>query len=386
MKTMDLGQLPPWEQLLKRVLWAQLGDIRGKRILDFGSGIGVTADHYAADNEVVAVEPSGEAVQNRWQENSYRQITGSREALKEFPDESFDVIFCHNVLEYAEEREVIVREFHRLLKPEGFLSVVKHNRSGRVMQMAVLLNDFEKANSLLDGENGTASQYGTICYYEDGDISRWCNGFRIEKTSGIRTFWDLQQNQQCHKDPAWQEKMVQLELRVSQLEEYRSIAFFHHLIFKKEAAMTLPPDMTCRMMTETDINLVIPMYMEQYNGCEDGEWTQQTTYKRIHQVWSREDSICMLLQQGSEAVGFVMGYFEQYDDIAAYDLVEIVIKHEHQGKGIGTRFMEQIEAKIKEMGGAMIQLQAVNDAMHDHFYGKLGYRNCSNLVLKSKWL
>ena len=32
-------------------------------------------------------------------------------------------------------------------------SSLKHNRNGRVMQMSVLLDDFEKANLLLDGEN-----------------------------------------------------------------------------------------------------------------------------------------------------------------------------------------------------------------------------------------
>lgn len=58
MGNFDLTTLPPWEQLFKRVLWAQLGDLRGKRILDFGSGIGVTACRYAAGNEVIAVEPS----------------------------------------------------------------------------------------------------------------------------------------------------------------------------------------------------------------------------------------------------------------------------------------------------------------------------------------
>lgn len=35
---------------------------------------------------------------------------------------------------------------------------------------------------------------------------------------------------------------------------------------------------------------------------------------------------------------------------------------------------------------AMIQLQAVNDDMHNQFYGKLDYKDCNNLVLKSKWL
>lgn len=230
--------LPPWEWLLKKIVWHQLGEIQDKKILDFGSGIGVTADYYAANNEVVAVEPSEERVAQRWQDHPYRQIVGSTDALREFEDEFFDVIFCHNVLEYAADRERIIQEFHRLLKPDGFLSVVKHNRPGRVMQMVVLLNDFDKAHDLLDGKDGTAAQYGAIRYYEDSDITQWCDGLHIERISGIRTFWDLQQNQQCHQDPAWQEKMIQVELRVSQMEEYRDIAFFHHLIIKKAQKTT----------------------------------------------------------------------------------------------------------------------------------------------------
>lgn len=48
--------------------------------------------------------------------------------------------------------------------------------------------------------------------------------------------------------------------------------------------------------------------------------------------------------------------------------------------------MGLIEAKVKELGSAMIQLQAVNDEMHNRFYGKLNYQDCNNLILKSKWL
>ena len=43
----------------------------------------------------------------------------------------------------------------------------------------------------------------------------------------------LQQNQEKHGDEQWQERMMELEMRVSDIEEYRNIAFFHHLIFTK---------------------------------------------------------------------------------------------------------------------------------------------------------
>lgn len=42
--------------------------------------------------------------------------------------------------------------------------------------------------------------------------------------------------------------------------------------------------MICRMMEECDIDLVVPLYMDHYNTYEGGGWTQETTYKRIHQV------------------------------------------------------------------------------------------------------
>lgn len=230
---MDLQSLPPWEVLLKRMVWQQLGELENKNILDFGSGTGVTANYYAKNNKVTAIEPLIDAVAARYRDFSYEQLLGSTNKLKKLPSESFDVIFCHNVLEYALDREEILSEFERLLKPDGYISLVKHNCPGRVMQMVVLLNNFEHANRLLDGKEGTSAQYGDIHYFNDADIETWCPKLKIIKTLGMRTFWDLQQNQDCHQNPEWQEKMLLLERRVEDLEEYKQIAFFHHLTIKK---------------------------------------------------------------------------------------------------------------------------------------------------------
>ncbi len=229
----NITELSAWERLFKRIVWSQLGEIKGKRILDFGSGEGVTANHFAQDNEVVALEPSEDMLANSWHDYPYLQITGDIQSLANFADESFDVIICHNVLEYIDDKEAVIKEFSRLLRQNGFISIVKHNRAGRVMQMAVLLDDFQKANALLDGENSSASKYGAIRYYNDLDIPIWAKELEIIDIYGIRTFWDLQQNQEHHAKEEWQEKMVQLEMRVSQIPEYRDIAFFHHMILRK---------------------------------------------------------------------------------------------------------------------------------------------------------
>lgn len=225
--------LPTWELLSKQMIWKQLGSMHNKKMLDFGSGNGVTASFYAKDNEVIAIEPSEEILVNRVCDNDYKQITGSTKELKQFGNESFDVILCHNVLEYAEDRECIVNEFYRLLKPNGLLSVVKHNRTGRVMQMVVLLNNFENANSLLDGKDGNAQKYGTIHYYENTDLTKWCKDFSVSKVYGVRTFWDLQTNQEIQNDADWQKKMLQIEMRVQDIDEYKNIAFFNHILLTK---------------------------------------------------------------------------------------------------------------------------------------------------------
>ena len=229
----DITDLPAWERLFKKIVWKQLGDMEGKKILDFGSGEGITANHFAEKNDVTAIEPSKEMLSNAWKDYEYTQIVGDVNALSAFKNETFDMIICHNVLEYIDDKAAVIKALARVLKKDGIISIVKHNRAGRVMQMAVLLDDFEKANEILDGKDSTASKFGTIRYYEDNDITKWEPQITVSDILGIRTFWDLQQNQQRHGDEAWQEKMLQLELRVSQMREYKNIAFFHHLLLKK---------------------------------------------------------------------------------------------------------------------------------------------------------
>lgn len=97
-------ELPPWEMLMKRIVWLQMGTLQGKRILDFGSGSGITANYFARENEVIAVEPSKEDVLTRRTDFSYQQLIGSIDVLKSLPKESFDYIICHNVLEYVDNR------------------------------------------------------------------------------------------------------------------------------------------------------------------------------------------------------------------------------------------------------------------------------------------
>lgn len=219
----------PWGKLFYKLLWHNL-ECEGKRILDFGSGFGVTADHFARKNEVVAVEPNIEMLHNRFQTNDYRQIVGAMKQLCELPTDSFDVIFCHNVMEYVDNRVELLREFKRILKPDGYVSLVKHNKSGKIMHNAVFDYNVEMAMDLLKNGQAVSRNFGIIQEYELSDSKSYCKGlFRVSKIYGIRTFFGLQNND-YKNDSWWIEKMYRLESAVESIPDFRNIAFFHHII------------------------------------------------------------------------------------------------------------------------------------------------------------
>lgn len=204
------------------------------KVLDFGSGFGITSNYLAKRNEVLAIEPNEDMVNMREKENSYTQIVGGVEKFKNIDDKTFDIVICHNVLEYADEREEIIRELSRILKDRGKISIVKHNHEGRIMQKVVFENNIEEALLLLDGGDIEVMNFGKVNYYNNGDILQWSNNLKIEKTYGVRTFWALQQSNEIKSELSWQENMFKVEIKVAEIEAYKNISFFNHIIFTKE--------------------------------------------------------------------------------------------------------------------------------------------------------
>lgn len=143
--------------------------------------------------------------------------------------------------------------------------------------------------------------------------------------------------------------------------------------------------MLIREMGIEDIPAVLPLYISYYNGHENSCWNEDTAGKRIHQVLSMEDSYGLILENRNGVLGFAMGYFKQYDDIVGYTLDEIVIAYEYQNQGVGSLLLRELEQRVKEKGASCVELQAVNDDKHERYYGKAGYHNAKNFVMKVKW-
>jgi len=228
----------PWGKMFYDLMFIQIGILHTPRlkILDFGSGLGVTSNHFAKWHDVTAIEPNQEMISNSSHENPYTQICGGIEKVTEFVHETFDVIICHNVLEYIEKKEPIISELLRVLKSGGILSIIKHNRVGRVFGTAVFKNDPKKALALIDNNVNDNNNYlGTQYIYSNDDVKKWISKYNGEiiKYMGMRTFYALGQDNTIKYEDEWFKNMLILENHVAEIDVYRSAAFYSHLLIKK---------------------------------------------------------------------------------------------------------------------------------------------------------
>ena len=226
----------PWGKMFYELIYEQLNISEEKRvrILDFGAGFCITANYYAKNHEVVAVEPNEEMYNLRAEDNEYTLITQGVDYLKAVPDNYFDVVLCHNVLEYIENREAVLDQLVRVVKPEGILSIVKHNLLGRVMGSAVLADDPNVALELLNNISEDSMFGNRSVYSNELLIETLSHDMKLSDSYGIRTFFGLSSNNEIKHTNEWYQSMLALEIKTSTMEEFKKIAFFNHLIFKKE--------------------------------------------------------------------------------------------------------------------------------------------------------
>ena len=223
----------PWGKIQYEITFAQLVHLKNKKILDFGSGLGLVSQFLSENNEVVAIEPEKEML-FAYPNHTYEKILGSLEQVKKFEAESFDIVLCHNVLEYIEEnnRENYLSELKRVLKQDGKLSIIKHNQVGKIMQAVVFSNDVDQALDLLKGNEFRSVSFNAGTTYTIDKLLEMSK-MKLVKYQAIRTFYSLQINEVKTKDN-WLKKMTEMELAVCDLYPYKDISFLQHVWLMKE--------------------------------------------------------------------------------------------------------------------------------------------------------
>lgn len=120
----------------------------GKRVLDVGCGVGNDLSRFARHGAaVVGVDLAERSIELARDNFRQRGLAGGFYVMNgehlDFPDDSFDVVFCHTVLHFTPDPRRMVEEMHRVLRPTGEAILMTVNRRSwlnllqRMMQVEV---------------------------------------------------------------------------------------------------------------------------------------------------------------------------------------------------------------------------------------------------------
>jgi 2-polyprenyl-3-methyl-5-hydroxy-6-metoxy-1,4-benzoquinol methylase len=117
---------------------------RGKALLDVGCGLGNDLARFAQGGAIVtgidvaerAIELSKANFAHRGLEGRFAVMNGEK---MDFPDASFDAVYCHTVLHFTPDAHQMVREIHRVLKPGGQAILMTVNRKSWLFALQKLM-------------------------------------------------------------------------------------------------------------------------------------------------------------------------------------------------------------------------------------------------------
>jgi len=106
---------------------------RGKKLLEVGCGVGIDLVRFAqAGAHVTGIDLAPNSIdlarKNMAQHGLEADLRVMNGEKMEFPDDSFDVVYAHGVLQYTADAPQMVGEIHRVLRPDGEVIVMVYNR------------------------------------------------------------------------------------------------------------------------------------------------------------------------------------------------------------------------------------------------------------------
>ena len=163
------------------------------------------------------------------------QIGDAMQIGDSFEAESFDVVLCHNVLEFLEEPGVALRSAARVLRnSSGLLSVLVRNQPGEVLKKTLVEGDLTAAEQTLDADWGDESLYGGRVRLFTAKALRTMiehASFAVAAERGVRVFSDYLPTKVSRADEY--DRIFQLERKLGALPEFAAVARYTHYIARR---------------------------------------------------------------------------------------------------------------------------------------------------------
>lgn len=204
-------------------------------------GFNVTAldisDDMAAETERTAAE-AGLATRIRV------VCSGAEQLLNLFNPSSFDVIVCHNVLEFVGCPAAVLRSCEQLLaaKSGAIVSLVSRNRAGEVLSAALKAGDLDRAEENLTAPTVRTKLGGSAMLFTPAQLQSMLSdaGLQVVAEYGVRVFSDYLPPQVVG-DVANYPRVLALEQTLGARAEFAAIARYRQVMARKVDTGRLPP-------------------------------------------------------------------------------------------------------------------------------------------------
>jgi len=143
-----------------------------------------------------------------------------------FDTASFDVVVCHNVLEYLDDPMAVLCGAARALRDSSaILSVLVRNRAGEVFKAAIQAGDLAVAENNLTAEWGQESLYGgRVRLFTSDSLQAMLKAASLEVIAerGVRVLADYLPSRISRS--AEYERILELERKLGSRPEYAAVA------------------------------------------------------------------------------------------------------------------------------------------------------------------
>jgi len=214
------------------------------RALDLGCGTGAAAVRLARLGINVTLLDSSPAMLEIAKRAAREAGVDGKIALKHgdaaqvtnlFPVGSFDIVLCHNILEYVDDPDAVLSAAAQVLRSDstgiGILSILVRNRAGEVLKAGIQAGDLKTAERNLTSVWGYESLFGgrvRLFTLDSLQVMTKAASLAVAAERGVRVISDYLPPQVSRREEY--ERILELERKLGSRPEFAAVARYIQII------------------------------------------------------------------------------------------------------------------------------------------------------------
>lgn len=250
--------MPRWKQeqqtrlvrlrrgLSNAFLMRHMPELTGLRVLDAGGGNGLASLPFAQSGAFVDVVDRSMAMlqdlestahANNLQERITAHSSDIRNINQLFDDHTFDLVICHNVIQYSPAWESLLVSMIQPLKSRGLLSLVVRNWHAEPYRINIEEHSAQELPALLERISGPSRVFDAdVLFFSASFLKHWLKkqGFSILGDYGLLCRHDTDMSAtSVGGEQLLIDKLHSLESAMGELEPYKLTARYLQIVVRK---------------------------------------------------------------------------------------------------------------------------------------------------------